>query len=412
MCRLNSWSLSTPVYYSLELTPFCNNACSPCSNVFPRQKKVFSAKNWQHILAQIAPYTESLKLTGGEPTLHPEFENIVQSISDMGISFTIFTNGRWRNPQKLIDFLSQLPSEKFGLLVSLHGPDAASHEAFTNTPGSFEETCRNIRLMTEAGLHIHTSTVITCQNYNRLPEMADLSKALKARRTVFNRYLGPAFPGIEPTDVQLRQAVYDIEALRRSYGSAPDFGVRYGNCIPQCFAPSSSTGCWAGVAYCTIDPWGNVRPCSHSPTVAGNILETPIEEIWQNDIMQCWRELTPKGCFSCSELDVCHGGCKALVEIRQRDPLIRKPLHETKSSMELELYERSKPLMIGRARPEVFGYALVRGQSIVPVAPETKDLLDQLDGSHTLLEISENWGQEGIDLVGLLYLQGQVVMQE
>jgi radical SAM protein with 4Fe4S-binding SPASM domain len=373
---------------------------------------VLSAEDWQQILTQIAPDAENLKITGGEPTLHPEFEDIVQSISDMGISFTIFTNGRWQNPEKLTDFLSKLPSDKFGLLVSLHGPDSISHEAFTNTPGSFTETCRNIRLMTDAGLHVHTSTVITCQNYNLLSEMAKLSRSLKARRAVFNRYLGPAFQGIEPGDDQLRQAVHNIEELRRSYGSDPNFAVRYGNCIPQCFTPSSSTGCWAGAAYCTIDPWGNVRPCNHSPTIAGNILETPIEEIWQNDIMQRWRELTPKKCSTCSELDVCHGGCKALVEIRQRDPLIRKPLHETKPPMELELYERSKPRLVGKTRPEAFGYALVRGQSIVPVVPETKAFLDQLDGSRTMMELSESWGQDAIDLIGLLYLQGQVEMQE
>ncbi|HEX2993670.1 MAG TPA: radical SAM protein, partial [Anaerolineales bacterium] len=322
--------------------------------------------------------------------------------------------GRWRDPKKLVDFFSSLPSDKFGLLVSLHGPDAASHETFTNTPGSFEETYKNIRLMAEAGLHVHTSTVITGANYDRLSEMADLAKGLGARRAVFNRYLGRALPEIEPTDVQLRQAVRDIEVLRGAYSSAPDFGVRYGNCIPQCFTPSSSTGCWAGVAYCTIDPWGNVRPCNHSPTVAGNILEAPIEEIWQNEIMQRWRELTPKKCFGCSELDVCHGGCKALVEIRQQDPLTLrgKPLYETKPPVELELYERSKPYLVGKVRRETFGYALVRGQSIVPVTSETKDLLDQLNGHHTMLEISESWGQDGIDLVGLLYIQGQVILQE
>ena len=405
-------SLASPVIYSLELTSLCSNHCLPCSNVFARQKTALSAEDWRQILEVIVPHAEVIKITGGEPTLHPGFQDIVQAVAHTGVSFTIFTNGRWRNPGKLIEFLTKLPSQNFGLLVSLHGPDAASHEAFTNTPGSFDEACKNIRLMTDARLRVHTSTVITCQNYNRLPEVVELSKSMKARRAVFNRYLGPAFPGLEPTDAQLHQAVQDVEVLRQSYTSDPNFGVRYGNCIPQCFTSSSSTGCWAGVAYCTIDPWGNVRPCNHSPTVAGNILATPIEEIWQNDIMQRWRELTPKGCFHCSELDVCHGGCKALMEIRQRDPLIGKPLQQAKPPMELELYEHGKPRLVGRALPEVFGYALVRGQSIVPVAPETKDFLDQLDGSRTMLELSESWGQEGIDLIGLLYLQGQVIMQE
>ena len=219
----------------------------------------------------------------------------------------------------MIDLLRTAP-HCTGLLISLHGPDAATHEAFTNTPGSFKETCENIRRATAAGLRVHTSTVLTRPNWNQVRATVDLARRLGAQRAVFNRYIGPPMPDLEPDEQQFREAMRDIEALRRTaIGHQPSaISVKYGNCIPQCFEPSSSTGCWAGVAYCTIDPWGNLRPCNHSPTIAGNILEEPIEAISHNDIMNRWRARQWSGCKDCVELEICHGGCRAMAEIRMR----------------------------------------------------------------------------------------------
>jgi radical SAM protein with 4Fe4S-binding SPASM domain len=407
MSRSNPFVLSAPIYYSLELTPFCNSHCSSCGNVFERRGAPLAAEGWLQVLARIAPHAESIKITGGEPTLHPAFEQIVRAVAELGVKFTIFTNGRWQVPEKLLGFLATLPREQFGLLISLHGPDAATHETFTQTPGSFEETCANIRRAAGAELRVHTSTIIMRQNYNRLSEMVALAKTLQAERAVFNRYLGPPMPAIEPDERQLRQAMRAIESLQKSGEN-----VRYGNCIPQCFAPSSSTGCWAGVAYCTIDPWGNVRPCNHSSTLAGNILREPLEAIWQSETMNHWRALTPKQCRGCSQLDVCHGGCRALVEIRESDPLIKEPVKIAKPPLELELYQHSRPALHCKVQREGFGFALIRGQSMEFLDPQAGALLDYLDGQHTLAQLQLALGQDALDLVGSLYLKSLVSLEQ
>ncbi len=364
-------------------------------------------------MAHIALHTHTLKLTGGEPTLHPEFADIILDIAEMGIAFTLFTNARWPNPQTIIGLLKSTP-QCGGLLVSLHGPDAVTHEAFTNTPGSFEETCENIRRATAAGLRVHTSTVLTRYNCDRVHQIAALSQSLGAQWAVFNRYLGRAMPDLEPDEDQLRCAVHGIEALRRS--AVGDwrlaFSVKYGNCIPQCFVPSSSTGCWAGVAYCTIDPCGNLRPCNHSPLVAGNVLDEPLEVIWHSEAMNRWRGLLREGCKTCAELETCHGGCRALVELRGQDPLIRQPIQDqSRQPVELTLYEKSRPKINCTVRAESFGYALVRGTRIVPVTAQARSVLDILDGRRTLQQIRDDLGQEALDFVGTLYQRGLISLE-
>lgn len=400
--------LSVPVYYSLELTAVCNSLCPVCSNVFLRRKGVLDAVEWRQVLGKIAPHAQVFKLTGGEATLHPEFPAIIETVAETGVPFALFSNGRWRDATAVIQLLQSIPTFT-GLLISLHGPDAATHEGFTHTPGSFAETCENIRRATAVGLRVHTSTVITRYNWQRSAEIVSLSQQLGAKRAVFNRYLGPPMPDIEPGDEQLRGAVQDIERLIRQHPYTADFSVRYGNCIPQCFTPSSSSGCWAGIAYCTIDPWGGVRPCNHSPTLVGNLFDQSIAELWHNETMEDWRNLVPSACTCCAEFGVCRGGCRALIEIRQRDPLIGDPIPVNVGHSEtIALYEKSRPVLNCLVQPETFGYSLIRGHMLVQVTPEAKSLLAVLTGNATLQEIKSEFGQDGLDFVGVLYSRGLV----
>jgi radical SAM protein with 4Fe4S-binding SPASM domain len=404
-------AISIPVYYSLELTAVCNSLCPVCSNVFLRHKDVLGAAQWRQVLGKIAPHAQVFKLTGGEATLHPEFPVIIEAVAETGVPFALFSNGRWRDATAVIHLLQSIPTFT-GLLISLHGPDAAAHEGFTHTPHSFAETCENIHRATAAGLRVHTSTVITRYNWQRSAEIVSLSQQLGAKRAVFNRYLGPPMPDIEPGDEHLRWAVQDIEQLIRQHPYTADFSVRYGNCIPQCFTPSSSSGCWAGIAYCTIDPWGGVRPCNHSPTLVGNLFEQSLQDLWHSETMDDWRNLMPSPCKGCSEFGVCHGGCRALIEIRQKDPLVRIPLSAyTSCSETITLYEKSRPILNCSVQSEVFGFSLIHGHQLVQVTKVAEPLLASLAGTTTLEEVKSSFGQEGLDFVGTLYAKGLLILK-
>ncbi len=400
--------LSVPILYSLELTSTCNNRCSGCGNVFApdRTPEPLSAAQWREIFVRLSPHVHRLKLTGGEPTLHPEFEALVAALQELDIPFAIFTNARWPDPVRLVAFLQAVPQCK-GLLVSLHGSTPASHDAFTGVPGSFDEACANTRRAVAAGLNVTTSTVITRHNWHQVEDIVRLSRELGANHAVFNRYLGKPLAQIEPDGGQLHRAMEVIGGLRRRGDR-----VKFGNCIPQCFHPSSSTGCLAGVAYCTVDPWGNVRPCNHAPLICGNLLERSIEEIWHGGAMNRWREMIAEPCLHCLELPRCHGGCRAVAMIQglERDPLMGDPILEKEPDQpkELALYEGAHPVGRYALRVEDFGYVLVRGSRIVPVAAAAGPVLDACDGHTTLSQIERQFGPDALSLVGMLYLRGMV----
>ena len=400
--------LSGPYTVYVELTAACNNRCPGCSNVFAaeRSSAPLDAAIWEEVLTKLQPGVRRLKITGGEPTLHPQFEAIVGHLAAMEMPFVLFTNARWQDAARLTGLLRSTPQCR-GLLVSLHGATAASHEAYTGVRGSYEETLANIGRATRAELGVTTSTVITGHNWAEIADIVRLSRRLGAHHAVFNRYLGAPHPALEPTPWQLRTA---IEAIERHVlcSAEGDHSVKFGNCIPQCFATSSATGCLAGVAYCTVDPWGNVRPCNHALMVVGNLVEQGVDEVWHSEGLARWREMIPAQCRSCQALPRCHGGCRAVAVMLGKDPLMRSPLLDQAPAplTELYLYEGAHPVPRFVSWAEPFGLALARENRLVPVAAEAQPVLDACDGTLTLQQVEERFGQGGLDLVGLLCREG------
>ncbi len=410
--------LSAPVLYSIELTPFCNNRCPGCYNMFvedkhtrtgPLMRRPLSSDNWRIVLEKLAPNAHRFKLSGGEPTLHPEFEAIVSHIRALDVPFTLFTNARWHDSERLLDFLSDVP-QFVGFLISLHGARAESHEVFSGVAGSFHETVENIRRAVARGFAVTTSTVFTPANLEELPAIVDFSIELGAHHVVFNRYLGVEIPEISISESDLVRAAQTVDRMK-----AEGKPVKFGVCIPQCFTSNGSGGCLAGVAYCTIDPWGNLRPCTHSYLIAGNLLTQSVEEAWQSNEMERFRGTIPDACHSCGAFSSCHGGCKAVaMELGlKHDPLMSHPipLYEAQPPTRLRLHALMRPMRRYEIREEAFGYILMRGNAIVPVRPDAWEILETLNGETTLLQIKSTFGTEALSLVGSLYQRGLVEMQ-
>lgn len=322
-------SVAHPSVFSLEITPACNNSCAGCSNVFIRDtptrhltssQVVLPYEQWHRILDVIQPYAQAIKITGGEATLHPRFHDIVREIDARRIPFTVFTNGRWSLSVKVVSMLSGL-EYCAGLLVSLHGATAYSHEAFTAAPHSFEEAIASIRLAAKSGLPVRTNTVLTLYNYQEIRQIAELATKLGADCAVFNRFVGRPISGLTLPPQLLRQALMELTRLRDQ-----DYHVKLSTCVPGCVTTSFENHCSAGTAYCTIDPWGNVRPCNHAPLIVGNILNGSITDIWKSSPIVIWRELLAGNCGDCGQSAQTCGGCRAdaLLNGLTYDPLVSR----------------------------------------------------------------------------------------
>lgn len=395
---------SAPISYAVEITYQCNNACSGCANVLERHRHRFLS-DWKSLFDQIAPpeqrmkYAELIRITGGEPTLHHEFSQIIAYVDTFGIPHATFTNGLWRNPQAVVSTFAKCQNF-IGALISLHGSTAAAHAAFTdNHEATFEEVCANIRRAADSGLEVFTNTVLTKFSCEQIEEMIALSQKLGATYTVFNRYLGKPHPN-EPAEEQLRQAIRLIERLQ--HDGVP---CRIGDCVPYCFEKNSTLGSNGGIEHCVISPLGDVRPENLTSYTFGNIFEESIEDIWSSEKIQWYRQQIPSNCLDCVALPHCRGGCRSMmVEYAlANDPLMKAPIHESLDN--IELHPDFRPLPFFNLRQEAFGYLLVRLNWSIPVSFEAKPLIDAINERETLSELYSQFGDDALDFIGYLAKQ-------
>ncbi len=393
---------SAPLSYAIELTYACNNSCTGCANVWGTRHQQ-TLTNWQNLFDRIAPpenpdkYADLIRLTGGEPTLHPELPQIVNHIDSLGIAHVLFTNGRWTDPSAIID-LYQKQKNCLGMLVSLHSSTAHDHNSLVNDDNAFAETCANIRQAADAGIEVFTNTILSKDSCKQVEEIIQLSEELGAGYAVFNRFLGEENLH-HPSKEQLRETVLLIEDLHKQGVSC-----RIGNCVPKCFAPNSTEGSNAGIEHCAISPEGLVRPDNLTEVVFGNIFEQSMTGIWQSEPAQQYRQQIAPACLECVELSRCRGGDRsaALEQGRGQDSLMTGPLCETEPEP-IHLDPSWKPVARFRIREESFGYLVTRYNWSIPVAFTAKPILDAVNGKNTLADIQECFGDEALDLIGRLY---------
>jgi radical SAM protein with 4Fe4S-binding SPASM domain len=349
-------------------------------------------ERWNTLLDRLQPHLVNIRVTGGEPTLHRQFAQIIQAIDRLQIPFVIFSNGVWRNRREIIELLLDCHNLD-GVLISLHGKDNLSHQRFVGRD-SFEETVQSIQQAVQAGLRVNTNTVLTRANFRDVEEITQFLLDLGVGFVAFSRYYGAHCPITALSEAELLEAVETVHSLK-----ARGVLVRFNNNIPACFGHYPSKSCPAGITHCTIDPLGNVRPCNHTSFTLGNLFEHSIKDMWQSEKAAQWRNLIPQACYRCAEFDGCRGGCKAMALKlgKEQDPLMRQPL-----------YEKATPLTNFVMRREGFGLLLVNRSRVLPVDSTAEPLLAMLDGTHSLRVIEQQFGQEGLNFVGRLYLEGLV----
>jgi len=402
--------LSAPLVYSIEITSKCDSFCPGCGNVFPHARsRNLKTEELERIIYKIKPFAGEIRITGGEPTLHPQFFNFLSILEEAKIDFHLFTHARWRDKENMLEHLRSLKHLK-SILVSLHGARYETHNVFSanTTLEIYQRILENIEYMTSNGIAVNTNTVMGAYNLLELEEIAKLAFKLGAKNAAFARYIGPFSENLSFNLSELQNALYRLETMREM-----GLAVILGNCIPNCFYPSNASGCLAGISFCTIDPEGNIRPCNHSPSIFGNILHEDICKIWNSSGMKEWAEWFPQECDDCRFIAICPAGCKAITEILEcdKDPLIMGSVRKVEGAprrRKINIDETLCPSPLYIIRKEPFGLALISGNQFLPVDSDAIRMLKMINGKTSLKVLKQKFGNIGMNFIFFLFERGLI----
>jgi len=141
------------VHLDIELTERCNNDCIHCCINRPAadataKKNEMSAEMIKGILRQASDLgCLTVRLTGGEPLLRPDFEEIYLCARRLGFQVVLFTNACLLTPQ-LADLFVEIPPLA-PIEISVYGMQPESYDVVTRRPGSFVKFRKGVNLLLE-----------------------------------------------------------------------------------------------------------------------------------------------------------------------------------------------------------------------------------------------------------------------
>jgi MoaA/NifB/PqqE/SkfB family radical SAM enzyme len=142
----------------------CGNRCVMCANTVSfnrgpsaRYRLAAQIKRYESYLAGARAYAKNagnpaaLNLTGGEPTLNPEFLKLLAYFRKRtpGRELALLSNGRRFAYGEFARAALLAGGAPFSVAISLHGRGPAGHDAVTRVPGSFRQTLAGLRNLFE-----------------------------------------------------------------------------------------------------------------------------------------------------------------------------------------------------------------------------------------------------------------------
>jgi SynChlorMet cassette radical SAM/SPASM protein ScmF len=314
------------------LTEGCNLACRHCWLSPKLQNKhasypVLSVGLFKSILDQGKELgLKTIKLTGGEPLMHPGIIEILDSISEREYAFSIESNGVLCSPK----LAKQIARHKSAFVsISLDGADAYTHESIRGITGCFDKAVNGIKNLVQEG--VNTQVIFTVMDYNKhqLSKIVKLSESFGAESLKFN-VVQPTGRGEKWTSNGNSLGVKELLNLSNYVEQelSPSTKLKLYFDVPIAFRPLSrmfgreGEGCAACSILSIIGVLanGHYALCgigSHvHKLVFGDASQVPLEEAWNsNKVLQELRIGIPEKfegiCGACHMKRMCTASCIA-----------------------------------------------------------------------------------------------------
>ncbi len=265
----------------------------------------------------------AFKLTGGEPMLHPQFRELVELISDAGLSITIETNGTFID-QDMARFLKSHDKVRF-ISVSLDGATAEMHEYLRGVEGCFDRAVTGIKNLVEVGYRPQVICTLHKGNIGHVDEVVAFAQSIGAGSVKFNHVQlvgrGEAFHkdhGVKITDI-----IELNRYLNREFRPKTKISIFLD--IPFAFRSirelhSGSLGTCGILTIRGMLAGGELALCGIGVTVPelvyGHIASDSLRDVWcESQGLKLLRDLIPlklEGiCGDCLHRDMCRGECVA-----------------------------------------------------------------------------------------------------
>jgi len=313
---------------AINLTEKCNMACAHCYLDAKTLKQGAASELGTdevcELLSQLASRSTQtmVVLTGGEPLLRADLEEMIQHGSGLGLSMVIGTNGTALTERRV---QSLKRAGLLGVGISVDSLQAEKHDQFRGLKGSWAKTMNGIEACRKHGLSFQIHFTVTRRNHHEIKAITEFSHEVGARVLNFF-FLVCTGRGKSVQDIDADNYERVLKEIIETQSNYPEMIIR-ARCAPHFkrvayqLNPQSKLnkisgmdgdGCTAGIHYARVSPTGTVTACPYIEQGVGTIREQDFWQLWDHaPQFELLRNPVLAGrCGECEFRLLC-GGCRA-----------------------------------------------------------------------------------------------------
>ena len=321
---------------ALSITTSFNLKCDFCSRDAGGRRNYLTPLDITNILNSASSFTNLrlITISGGEPTLHPNFFEIMQAAKGYSQKLSINTNGTTLTSEiirkmKICGVTS--------VALSLDSSNSKLHDEIRGVDGAFNKTLSSINLLRKNGIRFTLKTTLGKKNVNELSNLIIFANTLGASKVSVSR------------TIPIGRAAKNYDFIEwETYSKSLNDGIKIAkelsidlviddplkiflnknslNKAKDALIAGEYGGCAAGISMAYILPNKDVLPCPAFPYVLGNIEESDFKTIWfsekANSIRN--RDFLKGKCGSCQLKNIC-GGCRGMAYSLTNDIFANDP---------------------------------------------------------------------------------------
>ncbi len=264
----------------------CNLRCSHCSNLsFEKKEQTLTIEKLRDISEQAdALGLWQFVISGGEPLLFPDLEDVVKALQPDKFYISISTNGHFLTKEKA-EWLKSIGVDRLKISVDNINPE--KHDSNRNNEGAYDKAINALFFAKEAGLSVVMQSVFT--NDSTIAEDSELlAKYGYENGFAVDVMLAKPIGEWEGNmDVLVsEEGLERLEELHKKYpvlfrDTMPSYGIERG-----CNTVNSTLA---------ITKYGDVLPCIFIHIGIGNIFEESLQEVINRGLaIKHFREHTNK----------------------------------------------------------------------------------------------------------------------
>lgn len=284
-----------PILGEFELTARCNLHCEMCYVVDPNAQDL-STEAWITIFKQAVEAGLMFAiLTGGELFTRQDAMLLYQTLYDLGVRITLFTNGTDLT-ESIVDELEKRPPEM--VLISLYGASNETYQKVTKHKYGFDQLKVGINLLKSRHIKVMLRTLPLQALYKDLDDMIAFANE---QDLILNylRYIGPSRTGFNYASV-LRlspELLIEFESkLQKAFG--------YESALSFTTSTEDAT-CAALKSGYFINYKGVMQPCAMAYTPCKSVINENFKQVFDSLALELRRIERFELCRVCNHNATC-----------------------------------------------------------------------------------------------------------